>query len=93
MALQVEDLLDCFVILESDMDFFFIFDQSTGHGQLPIHDMNVDWNGAVPPMHSTVVNADRLGPNKHPDVLHENETQEMSYHEFDQGPLFKKRKG
>jgi len=44
-ALQLEDLVDCLVVLFPDVDFVFLFDQSISHGRrqkdgLSVHHMN-----------------------------------------------------
>jgi len=59
-ALQLEDLVDCLIVLFPNVDFVFLFDQSSGHGKhqkdgLSANLMNRGWGGAGPIMHSTQI--------------------------------------
>jgi hypothetical protein len=97
MALQLEDLVDCLVILFPGHDFVFLFDQSSGHGKkrtggLSPLDMNVDWGGAVPNMHETVLTQGCLGPFEHSQKLSAGDIQYMTYQSSDQGPRAVRKK-
>ena len=59
-AIQFEDVVDCLVVLFPEVDFVFLFDQSSSHRKrqkdgLCIHHMNWKWGGACPITHPTLI--------------------------------------
>ena len=96
MALQLEDIVDCLVVMFPAHDFVFLFDQSSGHGKqqsdgLNALNMNNDWGGAVPSMRDTqIIDQACLGPYNHDDKLQVGDVQHLVYQENDRGPVAKK---
>ena len=96
MALQLEDIVDCLVVMFPAHDFVFLFDQSSGHGKqqsdgLNALNMNNDWGGAVPSMRDTqIIDQACLGPYNHDDKLRVGDVQHLVYQENDRGPAAKK---
>ena len=96
IALQLEDIVDCLVIMFPVHDFLFLFDQSSGHGRqqtdgLNALNMNNDWGGAVPNMRDTeTVDKSCLGPYNHPRKLKVGDVQHLVYQASDPGPVAKK---
>jgi len=89
-ALQLEDLVDCLIVLFPNVDFIFLFDQSSGHGKhqkdgLSANLMNRGWGGAGPIMHSTQIESACLGP--YPKTLKVGDVQTMTFGEDDNGPF------
>ncbi len=89
-TLQLEDLVDCLVVLFPDFDFFS--DQSSGHGKrqkdgLSIKLMNKYHGSAGPVVHPTLIlEAACLGP--YPKTLVVGDTQSMIFEEGDDGPFY-----
>ena len=96
MALQLEDIVDCLVVMFPAHDFVFLFDQSSGHGKhrsdgLNALNMNNNWGGAVPSMRDTkILDESCLGPYNHDDKLRVGDVQHLVYQENDRGPVAKK---
>ena len=96
MALQLEDFIDCVLVLVPDPDFVILFDQSAGHGKkqadgLCAMNMNVDWGGAVSTMRDTEIgHPNCLGPYNHDDKLQVGDIQYLTYRENDCGPVARK---
>jgi len=89
-ALQLEDLVDCLIVLFPNVDFVFLFDQSSGHGKrqkdgLSMNLMNRGWGSAGPIMHSTQIEPACLGP--YPKMLKVGDVQTMTFGEEDDGPF------
>jgi len=90
-ALQLEDVVDCLTCLFLDVDFVFLFDQSSGHGRrqkdgLSARLMNKGWGGASPIMHSSQIDDSCLGP--YPKIVMVGDEQTMTFSETDAGPFY-----
>jgi hypothetical protein len=58
MKLQLEDVIDCLVVVFPQFDIIFLFDQSAGHTKrredgLSVTNMNAGFGGKRPTMHDT----------------------------------------
>jgi hypothetical protein len=90
MSLQLEDVVDCLVILYPDCDFVFLFDQSSGHAKkrkdgLNAAVMNVQWGGKQPLMRPTVLVEGCLG--LHQAQIQLGKEQSMVFTDQDAGPF------
>jgi hypothetical protein len=97
MALQVEDLVDCLVVLYPDFDFALLFDHSSGHGKSQKDGLNVNlmskaWGGKQPNMHQSKITVDNLadldsGRIAKTGQLGPGDTQFMVFQESEMGPF------
>jgi hypothetical protein len=98
MALQVEDLVDCLVVLYPDFDFILLFDHSSGHGKsqkdgLNVHSMSKAWGGKQAKMHESKITG--MGDLANLDSgricktgqLGPGDTQSMVFQESEMGPF------
>jgi hypothetical protein len=65
MKLQLEDVIDCLVVVFPQFDIIFLFDQSAGHTKrredgLSVTNMNAGFGGKRPTMHDTTLH--EVGP-------------------------------
>ena len=87
----MEDVVDCLTFLFPDVNFVFLFDQSSGHGWrqkdgLSARLMNKGWGGASPIMHSSRIDDSCLGP--YPRTLMVGDEQTMTFSDTDVGPFY-----
>ena len=67
MKLQLEDVIDCLIVVFPHFDFIFLFDQSAGHTKrredgLSVSNMNAGLGGKKPTMHDTKIQ--EVGPHQ-----------------------------
>jgi len=94
-AIQLKDVVDCLVVLFPEIDFVFLFNQSSGHRKhqkdgLSVNHMKRGWGGACPIMHPTLIAKPAcLGP--YPKTLVVGDTQAITFGEADNGPLISQK--